>query len=262
MTIPILEKFERMQPFTDDEAWTLFRLAAISEAVGWSLLILGILFKHFVTPGSNAPVAMAGQIHGLIFLSYLAAVFAVYSSLQWSRRRTIVAGLASIPPFGSLVFEQWAAYKRRGAALKNYRQIVVHALIIQNDALLVVQPKESGFWQCPGGRVEANETAEDALGRIVQAQTGITPSLGRLVYVRQYRRKSIEHMEFFFAVSNSAAYDERQLKAALKGSALIDDIRYLRPMNNPDLQPKFLQHWPVIADAQRRDGHVVFINKP
>lgn len=95
-------------------------MAAIGEAGGWTLLIIGILCKRFLTPGNNLPVLLAGQVHGMLFLIYLAAAAGLYPSLRWSRWRAILAILASVPPYGSLVFEQWAARQRRQTNLKNY----------------------------------------------------------------------------------------------------------------------------------------------
>jgi integral membrane protein len=119
------KQFETLRPFTNDEAWMLFRLAAIAEAGGWTLLITGILWKRFLTPGNNLPVLLAGQIHGMIFLTYLVAAAGLYPSLGWSRKRAFVAVLASVPPYGSLLFEQWAARSRSRHALRRYGRFLL-----------------------------------------------------------------------------------------------------------------------------------------
>lgn len=256
----ILEKLESNRPFTDQEAWNLFRIAAIGEAGGWSLLIAGIAFKHFVTPANNTPVLIAGQVHGTIFLVYITAVIVLYSSLRWSRKRTVVAGLASIPPYGSLIFEQWAAYKRRGEALKTYRAITVRAIIIQGDKLLAVQPKDNGFWNLPGGPARSNESVEQALRRIVADQTGVAPVIGRLAYLLQYRDKSTQRLEMFFSISNTSGFQERALIEKAKASTMIDEIRYIKPRGNQDLRPVFLSTEPVVVVAKKQNGQVKFIS--
>lgn len=256
----LLQQLEKTRPFTDNEAWTYFKIAAIGEAVGWSLLISGILFKYFVTPGNNTPVLIVGQLHGTLFLIYVAAVIVLYSSLRWSRKRTIIAGLASIPPYGSLVFEQWAAYKRRGDALKTYREITVRAIIVQADKLLVIQPKDTGFWNLPGGRAEAGETAEQALIRLVTEQTGVKPLPGRLSYILQNRHKSTERLEMFFNISNSSDYKEGDLKNRVKRSNLLDEIRYIRPKGNRDLKPEFLRTESIIDSAGSKQGQVIILS--
>jgi integral membrane protein len=124
-----LERFETNTAFTENEAWGLFRLAAIGEACGWSLLISGIILKHFL--GNNDPVIIAGQIHGMLFFCYAVASLGLYPNLHWSRLRGLVALAASVPPYGSLLFEQWAAHKRRSTQLTTYRDCLVVKAIMQ-----------------------------------------------------------------------------------------------------------------------------------
>jgi len=133
------------QFFTDHEAWNLFRLAAFGEAFGWTLLISSIVFKHYVTPGNNIPIDIAGQIHGTLFLIYIAAVVVLHPSLRWTPRRTLIAGLLSMPPYGTLAFEQWEARRRRAETFKGYRRLVVRGMIVHGNKLLAMQPKENGF---------------------------------------------------------------------------------------------------------------------
>lgn len=85
----------------------------MSEAFGWTILIIGILIRHFGWPGHSFAVLIAGQIHGTIFLIYFGVLLAVYSSLRWPRRKFFLAILAGIPPYGTLIFEQWEARRRR-----------------------------------------------------------------------------------------------------------------------------------------------------
>ena len=120
MPFDILRRFESNQVFTEDEAWMLFRLAAIAEAVGWTLLIIGIGLSGYVFPDSQAPVKIAGRIHGMLFLLYMAST-ALYPTLRWSRKRATVALLASVPPYGSLLFEMWAGRSRRNEQAHIFR---------------------------------------------------------------------------------------------------------------------------------------------
>lgn len=255
VNVAFLQKFEAAQPFSDREAWAVFRLAAISEAVGWTLLIAGILTKRYITPASNTPVIFAGRIHGTIFLCYLLAVALTYSSLEWSRKRVIVAAVASVPPYGTLVFEQWAAYQRRSQALKTYRAVTVRAIIIKGNNILAIQSKDTGYWQLLGGPVGANETAEEALERLTEEQTGVVPKLGRLVYIRQYRRRSAEQLEMYFHTTNIFA------KKDIRQSKNLDGLTYLKPKANPDLEPAFLQSRPIIAEAKRPNASTIFIEQ-
>jgi integral membrane protein len=125
----VLKKFEKLQPFSDHEAWTLFRLAAIGEAGGWTLLITGIGLKQYALHGNNLPVLIAGQIHGTIFIIYIVAALGLYPSLGWSRGKAFVAGLASVPPYGSIIFEQWAAHRRNRNDMLVYRRCIAYAAL-------------------------------------------------------------------------------------------------------------------------------------
>ena len=124
--LKLFQRFETARPFTEDEAWLLFRIAAMGEACGWMLLIAGVGIERYITPGNNAAMVIAGQIHGTIFLCYLAAAAVLYPSLGWSRWRALFALAFSVPPFGTLVFEQWAAHKRRNAGFRTYQQYLLY----------------------------------------------------------------------------------------------------------------------------------------
>jgi integral membrane protein len=127
--LTLLRRFENNNVFTENEAWGLFRLAAIGEACGWSLLISGITLQHLLH--NNDPVVIAGQIHGMLFFGYAIASLGLYPNLRWSRKRAFVALMASVPPYGSLLFEQWAAYKRGRMQLGMYRDYLVFQAALQ-----------------------------------------------------------------------------------------------------------------------------------
>lgn len=110
--------YQNFQPFTEAQAWTLFKIAAIAEAVGWTLLIGGILLRDYVLAGNGIPVTIAGRIHGMLFVAYILAVIALAPSLGWSWFRTLVAAAFSVPPYGSLVYEFWSAGQRKVHHLK------------------------------------------------------------------------------------------------------------------------------------------------
>ncbi len=123
----LLRKFETNKVFTENEAWMLFRLAAIGEACGWGLLVAGILAEKYT--GSHIPVFLAGRMHGMLFLLYGLAAAGLYPNLRWSRWRALVALAASVPPFGSLLFEQWASHSRHTKQFKLYSRCTLLALL-------------------------------------------------------------------------------------------------------------------------------------
>ncbi len=105
----------------------LFRVAAYGEAAGWTLLVAGIVLENIT--GSHAYVAVAGRIHGMLFVVYLMAVLAFYPSLAWSRWKALFALAFSVPPYGTIVFEQWVAHKRRAHGFKTYRHYLLYNVL-------------------------------------------------------------------------------------------------------------------------------------
>ncbi|TAH36679.1 DUF3817 domain-containing protein [Candidatus Saccharibacteria bacterium] len=124
----LLRKFENARVFTDAEAWALFRAAAFGEAIGWTLLIIGIGLEHLT--GSHTYVAVAGRIHGMLFVAYMVAVLALYPSLVWSRWKALFALAFSMPPYGSIVFERWASWRRRAHGFKTYRHYLLYNRLV------------------------------------------------------------------------------------------------------------------------------------
>ena len=106
-------------------AVTAFRIAAIAEAVSWTGLLVGMVFKYLVV-GNDIGVTVFGPIHGGLFLLYLGVTALVYRPLGWSIRTRVLAVVASVPPLGTLVFERWAW--RTGRLSGNARVSVAQAV--------------------------------------------------------------------------------------------------------------------------------------
>jgi integral membrane protein len=84
-----------------------FRFLALAEAVSWAGLLIGMFFKYVVVQNEIGMQAF-GPIHGVIFIGYVLITLAVRTPQQWNNRTTFLALLASIPPFGTVIFERWA----------------------------------------------------------------------------------------------------------------------------------------------------------
>lgn len=120
-----LQAFESNQIFTEQEGWTLFRLAAFAEAIGWTLLIAGIATERLIPPHNHIPVMLAGRVHGMLFFGYMIAAIGLYPTLGWSRLKGLVALAASAPPYGSLLFERLATYKKEHDDFKDFTACLV-----------------------------------------------------------------------------------------------------------------------------------------
>ncbi len=129
----LFRRFEHNQAFSETEGWMLFRLAAIGEAVGWTLLITGIGLTRYVLHGNQIPVLAAGQIHGTLFIIYMVAAAGLYPTLGKSRKWAVVALIASVPPYGSIIFEQCAQTFRSKELFEAQRACLVLALAKQEQ---------------------------------------------------------------------------------------------------------------------------------
>jgi len=129
--LALLNRFENNKVFSEEESWLLFRIAAIAEACGWTLLILGIGIEKYILPGNNTSVLLAGRTHGMLFIAYALAAIGLYPTLLWSRKKAFIALLASVPPYGSLMFEQWAKHVRETSYLKTYSRCLLLNLAFQ-----------------------------------------------------------------------------------------------------------------------------------
>lgn len=125
----LIRKFESNQVFSADESWMLFKLCAFAEAIGWTLLIAGILISRFVLANNQMPIQIAGRIHGMLFLAYLLASIGLYPTLKWPRHKALIALLSSVPPYGSLVFEQWESNRRKGEHFNIHKNFVVFKIL-------------------------------------------------------------------------------------------------------------------------------------
>jgi integral membrane protein len=90
-----------------DGAATAFRVVAFAEAVSWLGLLTGMFFKYVVDAGEQG-VQVFGPVHGTVFLTYLVVTLLTWRSQRWSLPVALVALAASVPPFCTVAFEQWA----------------------------------------------------------------------------------------------------------------------------------------------------------
>lgn len=109
----IVTVYNHMHWFSDADAWMLFRLAAFTEAIGWTLLISAIASRRLGMPGADIAVSIAGTMHGVFFLCFFVFLLVTARSMAWGPWR-IVAGLAAgNVPYASVVFERIMAWHRR-----------------------------------------------------------------------------------------------------------------------------------------------------
>src|SRR3954469_6102550 len=80
------------------------RAVGLSEGISF-LLLLGIAMPLKYFAGFPLAVKYVGWIHGLLFILYLGALLQVTFVHRWSFIKVMVAFLASLVPFGTLLLD-------------------------------------------------------------------------------------------------------------------------------------------------------------
>lgn len=86
---------------------TLFRTVAIAEALTWAGLLVGMNLK-WVVQSTEVGVKIFGPIHGVTVIIYVLTVVYARSCFRWDVRTLLLAVIASVPPFATVVFGIWA----------------------------------------------------------------------------------------------------------------------------------------------------------
>jgi integral membrane protein len=89
----------------------VFRFVAIAEAVTWALLLTGMVLKY--TDVTDLGVRVFGMVHGVVFIAYCLTTVLVAVDQRWSRTRSVLTLLASVPPFFTILADRSA--ERAGA---------------------------------------------------------------------------------------------------------------------------------------------------
>ncbi len=84
---------------------TIFRITAYLEAISF-LVLLGIAMPLKYVYGQPYAVKWVGMAHGVLFIAYVMLLAWVASRYEWPLRKSGLAFLASILPFGTIYFDR------------------------------------------------------------------------------------------------------------------------------------------------------------
>lgn len=196
-----IKRFEENTKFTAQEAWNIYRLAAFAEAFGWTCLIIAVVIAKFSPLGSLYAIPIAGQIHGTFFVTYFILLIALYPSMAWKRTHFLIAVLAGVTPYGSLIFEIYAS--RHLPVLVTKKKLSL--LIILNTNMLVMEPSRGIGLQLPTFKI-ASGNELSSLNQITKNLYGSCLSC-RLVH---QTKSANQQTDYYQVVNKSLRVDKLQ----------------------------------------------------
>jgi integral membrane protein len=81
------------------------RLFALLEGASY-LLLLGVAMPLKYVAGWPMAVRITGSIHGILFLLFMSALFRVADEHEWPLRKSLLAFLWSLIPFGMVPLDR------------------------------------------------------------------------------------------------------------------------------------------------------------
>lgn len=131
--------------------------------------------------------------------------------------------------------------------IKN-RRVATRAIIFKDGKLLCqrLTPTDDGkartYWCTPGGGLDIGEPLKEGLHREMIEETGISPRIGKLLFIQQFSEEGEkEQMEFFFHVENPEDYHTIDLEKTTHGLLEIEHVEFIEPSKN-NILPAFLQN--------------------
>lgn len=90
------------------------------------------------------------------------------------------------------------------------RKCRVVAVILRDDHVLLHRPNIDDFWSLPGGACRRHETTVDAMKREMSEEMGVSPRIGRLIWVNENMFEmdgdSFDEIELYFEVTLPPEY--------------------------------------------------------
>lgn len=125
-----------------------------------------------------------------------------------------------------------------------FRKFIIRcrAVIVDEGKLLVVKhAKDAAFVALPGGHLEWGEDIKEGLCREIVEELGITPKIGRLLYVNNFiQGKRKQSVEFFFEVLNSDEYKDIKYARGTHANE-ISEIYWAKPTDKIYIMPQSLE---------------------
>ena len=91
--------------------------------------------------------------------------------------------------------------------------IVCRAVILDEGKMLLVENSKNNFYCPAGGKMEFGEDPKQTLEREIFEELGVSPQIGKLLYINTFNDGEAQAVEFFYEVLNNADFkDTEKLK--------------------------------------------------
>lgn len=124
------------------------------------------------------------------------------------------------------------------------RIITTRGIIYRGGKIFAQKLKKAsgiqGYWCIPGGKLDPNESLIDGLYREMLEETGIAPSIGKLLFTQQFADEEFEYLEFFFHIENPDDYQAIDLASTSHGLIEVAECGFIDPKIE-NLLPDFLR---------------------
>lgn len=145
------------------------------------------------------------------------------------------------------------------------RQIKVRGIVLHEGKLLCVRLKpynealkqDNSFWCLPGGTLDEGEALLDCIKREMIEETGITPTVGNLLYIQQFADNEKDYTEFFFHITNGHDYLNIDLSNTTHGDLEIEEIGFIDPSDGRRVMPRFLSSENLTEQAGGKPTKVI-----
>lgn len=129
--------------------------------------------------------------------------------------------------------------------MKFTRRVAVRGIIFNDGKIFAVKQKDAegmpvDYWCTPGGGLNDGESIRDGLYREMIEETGIAPTIGRLLLIQQFFAGGKEQLEFFFHIENAEDYATIDLTSTSHGELEIADCDFIAA-DKERLLPEILQ---------------------